>query len=747
METTPPTGPDVSLYPAPGDVVRRSLLTLPKAKALAAFAADDEVPYVDLVECRQTAGGEVVVLDVRPEVPQTPVHDVRRSERVAVVFDAEDKRQPTPLALRTDFPMVPHVNVGSDGEPRSLCLFDAAYADQNVTWTAAGLARQLLRHLSETARGELHAEDQSLEQLFLGSLIRLVLPPAFFAVEEPHGGGLVVHKTAHEIEQGLLIAQERGAKDGGAFAVLTYTAKPRTHGVIRLQPRTLEGLFDYLEEESVRLRDALRLGLDRLREAGTPLDSPLVLVVRFPKRRTDDGEPETVEVWAFVTTRSLTHVGVDIGHWDAPAETNGVPAPILGGDGSKRGAETPLTLLNPVPALTRADAARYNGTTPDGIRYVAIGAGALGSHVFPPLVRAGHGTWTVVDDDLLLPHNVARHRLTATAVGFPKAMTMAHEMNGVYEENVAAGVVANVLEEPTSELRQALDEADVILDLAASVAVARHLALDDPAEGRRVSLFLSPSGTDLALLAEPEGRELRLDLIEMEYYRALGRDARLLGHLDDPDTPVRYAHACRDVSARIPDDAVTALGAIGARALRTLGPSASACVWRTRPDLTATRVDVEVGRYLEASTNGWTVSVSARVLERVYRQRVGHLPRETGGVLLGAFDTLRRRVYVVDFIPAPPDSLEWPTAYIRGAHGLAERIDAVGHATAQQLGYVGEWHSHPRGASLRPSGDDEALFAWLSGHRRFDGLPAVMAIVGDGRASWFVGSTTEPAAL
>ena len=43
---------------------------------------------------------------------------------------------------------------------------------------------------------------------------------------------------------------------------------------------------------------------------------------------------------------------------------------------------------------------------------MAIGAGALGSLVLTNLARSGYGRLTVVDDDVLHPHNLARHTLS-----------------------------------------------------------------------------------------------------------------------------------------------------------------------------------------------------------------------------------------------------------------------------------------------------------------------------------------------
>lgn len=77
--------------------------------------------------------------------------------------------------------------------------------------------------------------------------------------------------------------------------------------------------------------------------------------------------------------------------------------------------------------------------------------------------------------------------------------------------------------------------------------------------------------------------------------------------------------------------------------------------------------------------------------------------------------------------------------YIRGCSGLTERLEEIDRVTAGMLQYVGEWHSHPDGCSTNPSGDDRKVFRWLGEHMHIDGLPPVMAIVGQGgNIRWFV---------
>jgi hypothetical protein len=104
----------------------------------------------------------------------------------------------------------------------------------------------------------------------------------------------------------------------------------------------------------------------------------------------------------------------------------------------------------------------------------------------------------------------------------------------------------------------------------------------------------------------------------------------------------------------------------------------------------------------------------------------------------------RQIAYVVDALPSPPDSQEWPTLYIRGCKELPTKVEEIIQSTAGNLGYVGEWHSHPEGAATSPSGDDRKVFAWLTERMDAEGKPAMMMIVGDNEIRLFLCEMSDP---
>ncbi len=745
----------------PGERADPAGLRVPKAREVADLIGKGDLPFYELLECRRVEGStlaEVVVFEVEIEVGQHPVHDIRRHERVAAVFREDDGAVPEALALRSDFPLAPHINAGSSvGSelPRSLCLYEEPYPEVKLRWTAASFAGRVREWLALTARGELHADDQPLEPLLLGSPWSLVLPPDLFEGHPGTGPETLGVRTVEDGRGGYTLIAERPGEpqDRSAlqYAAVSLVGDPREHGVIESPPASLSRLRDYLREAGLDLYEKLRAQLrswpqdERFKDL---LEQRLIIVIALPKTRLLSGTVEASEMWAFLSVDSAGEVGTRLGIWEAREGHYGL---LLGCDAPElRGEDVPLAPLNVGYAFSREQAAALsdrpeaNGRT----KIAAVGVGALGSQVFLDLVREGQGEWALIDHDKLLPHNLARHALTGFEVGFPKAEALAHTANQtVYGDPIASSIVADILAlgKHADAVREALTGAEVILDASASVPVARYLARDVDSVARRVSLFLNPSGTAGVVLREDAGRESPLDWLEMVYLRALLHDPRLRDHLRRPPGRLRYGRSCRDLSSAIPQELVALHAALGARALRVaLGADAAeVSVWNAdAKGLGVEHIEIPSTEALTRRYGDWTVVTDQWLLDKVAQARLNGLPNETGGVLIGAHDTQRRVLYLVDALPSPPDSEEWPTLYVRGSRGLTQQIREVEEITDGQLGYASEWHSHPRGRGPSPSADDRKVFAWLQEHMSLESLPATMLIVGEGDSALFVGSIT-----
>ena len=734
-----------------GVIIPANALALSRARALAGLLATGRLPYVKLVECQTTrqpdgnASDETVVLDVIVERPQQPVNDIRHTERLAVTFAASDRIAPEVVSLRPDFPWVPHVNLRTAEYPRSLCLYDRPWSEISSRWTPAVFVERIRHWLAATARGELHQDDQPLEPLLLHNGLRIVLPADIYKDLESNAPvrlDVCVPNRSKDCRT-LFALRPGGPNDSPAglrYIATTLVGSPQAHGLIRRSPASFAELHSFLVNGGIDLIGSLR---ERIRDWSEPklLDARLAIIVALPLQRSSDGRIESWDFWVFATLATIREVGIDIGLWTAHGKEVGL---LLSPDETRRGEATTIDILTPYREFSPTAAATANGISPSPLKVVAIGAGALGSQVITTLARSGFGDWTIVDEDDLLPHNLARHALHGGYVGHPKAVGMAHFLSELYE-GYAKPITADVLfpGEQKEALQEAYSQAAVILDISASVTVARHVAVDVESPGRRVSVFLNPQGTDVVILAEDAKRGLTLDALEAQYYRAVNWDSALDGHLVANPGRLRYGRSCRDITTAMPTYSVTMHAALASEVVRTAIASENALIHVLRcqrDSLAIVRIRIEPAACYRQRIGDWTLVLDQRVLATLAELRSSKLPNETGGVLTGLYDLDRKTVYVVDTIPSPPDSAEWPTLYIRGSEGLLAQIERVTNRTGGQLEYVGEWHSHPDGCATLPSHDDLQVFGWLTEHLSIAGLPALMAIVGDHDASsWYLG--------
>jgi integrative and conjugative element protein (TIGR02256 family) len=348
----------------------------------------------------------------------------------------------------------------------------------------------------------------------------------------------------------------------------------------------------------------------------------------------------------------------------------------------------------------------------------------------------------------LMPHNVARHALTAISAGAPKVTGMKQIIETVYEETVVTTAAqVNVLRPGSDEANLAtmLKEAEVIFDCSADVAAARFLALDAPSDARRLSLFLSPDGEQMVLLLEDKGREIRLDALEMQFYRLLLNDASLQGHYGAVGSKIRYGRSCRDLSAVLSADSIASFAGIGSKIAERLlkCDSAAIAVWKTESDSSITATWERPRREFRLLMERFSVVWDEAILDKLRWLRGEKLPKETGGALLGCWDLSRRILYIVDITGAPGDSVERSTAFIRGSKDLAVWIAETSRITGHSLEYVGEWHSHPNGYPTNPSDDDRNVFRWIDDHLSIDGLPPTMLIVGETELRWLTNEDGE----
>lgn len=719
-----------------GDPISSDELALPKA--IEFVIAISNANYCELLGCKRLQNGdEVIVFETQPEVGQRSKNDIRYKERLGVHFDKEDGFIPWVYALRDDFPLVSHLNSRPFEKPRCLCLYETSYEELKLSWRGILYLERIREWLSLTAQGKLHQSDQPLEPFILNLEGSLILPNEYdeaqglFVYCMSNHNNLVVLRAFKEAQPWVNKVLEH------KFVLMRLKVEPQLHGVLRKTPENLFDLHQMLAElGSDFIEEFLKPSLESYTGKQKYHDHKPVIVITIPKQRSKEDKNPVNERISFISSKTIKEIGIACRLW---SEEAGMFAEIIPRETFQENEVTSIEIgaLATYDMFDKSAAANFNDVSFDemNLKLALIGAGALGSQVFMNLTRMGYGKWIIIDDDIMFPHNLARHELSNLFTGMSKSLSMASVANDLIDDHDNSKALHENYVRPANpkKLETELGSIDVILDISTSISVARKLAHNNTIKGRRISLFLNPTGTDMVMLAESHDRSIRLDCLEAQYYRFLLYQEELHLHLRSNKTTIRYSTSCRDISSRIGQDNVATLSGIAAKAIRNINMKEVGIisVWQVMDTGEVKFHEAIPESTMSYKTGDWIVILDDIIIKKIVQVREGKLPNETGGVLIGIHDMERKITYVVETILSPEDSLEYPNAYYRGIKGLEERLIEISEVTADNLCYVGEWHSHPKGANVLPSDDDKILFRWIQEHMNNIGLPPLMIIAGD----------------
>lgn len=718
--------------------INLSTLRSSLARDVAVFlvsAADH--PHATLKGIQTLDSYDVLQVEIEPELSQKRVVRILDREPLDIIFPLED-REPRFRTRRADFPS-DNVHTTRDNllKETTLCLWEEGWSNVKRQLTAQSLIERVRAWFAKIAEGTIHQAGQALEPLINEASHTLIFPPGqrtgTLAVEHVESrGDLMFIKLANNPEK---------KKSHADFDVLECVVPtPILHGSVQSTPWTLSALVERLESWGLSILPPLEAWL---RGANVNPNALPIILVSIPKTSVADGEAETWEYWAFTSTGRKAQFAEEMGLVYSQGGIVHMRIPRTAPD-LDAVAVFPLRVVR---RLEPADARKHSGLPDVGLNLVGVGAGALGSHVIVNSGHTGLGQWTVIDDDIVLPHNTVRLRQGDFYVGTPKALATANDVNLAIHRSMARAITADILRttEHDANIVAALSAADLVCDFSASPAALGWIS--DNAETRRAtSMFFNPGGDELVILAEDTRRETRLDEIEAQYFQAISARDCLQDHLSGGRVGfVRYANACQDLSRALPPWQVQTLSAIGTGRLATITASenADAKVWQLDHATGAISVlDIPISGVYRLRGQDMRMTLSKATAGKIRRLREGALPNETGGILLGTFDIAREVVHIVDVLPAPPDSVQKPSYFERGKADLAPAVTMIADRTFGNVQYIGEWHSHPRGATTDPSSDDANVLAHLGHHIGPTGAPFGMLICGDADMRLFFGWKT-----
>ncbi|SCK11175.1 integrative and conjugative element protein, VC0181 family [Variovorax sp. HW608] len=723
-------------------------LFIHRARALlAAIKVDRDYSLVQVLKTKPDVDPrmEILIVDVECDgVPSKNAVGIEFRERIALCVPADDEKLVEIAAMRKGFPVLMHQNHGSREGPASLCLYFEPVKSVLRTWTPQRFLRRIQWWLEQSAKGELHAADQPVEQLFFVSKYELVLPWNIGQLRADPNLRPIVQRGPQRSDGATCFLHFIPRQDNSPRGTVTHIEielPAIVQGFIERDPTTFGELADALTGRGIDLlaplKEALAAGVGA---GGIPVEkaeSLLVVALNVPIARDATSEPTQVSQKAFVIDGDVRELGVATGALMVH-EKRYFRDEASAALGVKPSDSWRSKALFPMEVLRTNDAAasrRQSSVDDEGPTAVLVGAGSLGSSLLNLWGRSGWGRWTAIDKDHIKPHNLVRHVAFAQHIGQLKVDVVA-ELTGAFSDGALAvkPIGADATNKTDEAVTQALEAAELVVDASSALDYPR-LSSNLEGVGRHISVFLTPSGNGAVLMAEDAQRTVRLRTLEAQYYRAAIRQPWGEHHLDGNLATFWSGASCRDISVALPYSRISAHAATLAEQTMVSSRKSAAGirVWQRDAESGAVTVhDVEPIAERKFELGDMPIFLDEGLIKLLQAAREEALPAETGGVLLGYIDFNVNAIVVVDALAAPPDSEGTTMSFERGVAGLSALVEEASRRTAGIVGYIGEWHSHPRGHPASPSRADLIQLAELALRMDEDGLPVLQLIVGDG---------------
>lgn len=375
-------------------------------------------------------------------------------------------------------------------------------------------------------------------------------------------------------------------------------------------------------------------------------------------------------------------------------------------------------------------------------KVVLIGCGSLGSKVSMHLARVGVGQQILVDNEVMSPHNLARHAMVETSLLVPhKAEQMKNALNGLSHLDARAFDLdaAHLFTSGEKFSEVVPTDAALIIDTTASLQVLVASACSgamsqSPVRLARAALF--GQGRCAVLVLEAQGRGARVDDLTVLLFEKcrwnLGLRTAMLGSSSELQR-IFVGDNCRSLTTPMVDALISRSASMVAMQVQKWisdGKPANGqlCIGVGDPSNIGSAwevIDVDMTTVIDVRDDGgWQVRVLAHVGQAIDEDVRYWGSYETGGALLGHVSFEARTITIAGLVSAPLDSVRSEATFVLGTEGLNQALVEAHTTSLGHLMFVGTWHSHPMGGSH--SGIDKDTLQKIATDAR--GLPAVSLV-------------------
>jgi integrative and conjugative element protein (TIGR02256 family) len=420
--------------------------------------------------------------------------------------------------------------------------------------------------------------------------------------------------------------------------------------------------------------------------------------------------------------------------------------------------ETVVEVLGHRNPLTLNRAKEISGSQGTDYRKILfLGCGAVGSKMILHFARSGHANCSIVDTDVIFPHNLVRHGLLHEGIGWNKAAAMSETIKGMFYADERSTHVESIEEDAVDLLLNKTTflpgEYQWIIDASASPVVQHALTVAKLPESLHCCRCeIAYSGKLGFMSIEGSGRRPRLDDIhafvfdkavesdEISKWLQTNRNERE-SELGSRLQEVNIGLSCSSETMRLSDEIVSLHSAAFTAGFKKIAQEGDFNEGYTQINyydeskespfryshLKIPQTVVLRDRY----RTGWEVRLIGDTEKTLRELFSTAIPDETGGILIGLANWKRRTVYVTRILEPPLDSYSSPYAFVRGTSDIPDEIERIHERTGAMLGYVGEWHTHPDGEP-QPSLQDLSTVKKIKPNLDKVPLPTLLLIVTEG---------------
>lgn len=346
--------------------------------------------------------------------------------------------------------------------------------------------------------------------------------------------------------------------------------------------------------------------------------------------------------------------------------------------------------------------------------WVLLGAGSLGSKIGLHLARAGQAPSLIIDQNLISPHNMARHALIPPTDKelYGAKSDLLRDVIRSFSQNASSisDDIKTLVRNKKSVRKVWPKHSWAVVNTTASLSVREALSgMPTSALSIRVIEAELFSRGQVGLIAtEGPARNPNIGDLHAEFYMLAVADeslqAKVFGLSGNQLQRAVIGEGCGSQTMLMSDGRLSIFAAgmseyllkrqcdglptdKGELIVGTLEPSELGVCWGRYgvPKLVTVPTD---------NGSGWQVRIHERAVKKI-QEDVERWPQvETGGALVGRLSETNRTFNVVDVVVAPEDSVRSSGEFVLGTKGLITTLKKYTDLTEGALYCLGTWHSH-----------------------------------------------------